>query len=76
MRQLRVRIGCGDQPCEARLTGRVVAKRAKGRRGRRVFKVKPKTVPVPAGERQAIRLKLRRHNKSIRKLGCNTQSGR
>ncbi len=78
--KLEVRVGCGDEACQARLGGKVVARKLKGnvivvsraaatrKRRKKIFKVRPMTMAVAAGETKTVRVRLKKHRRSVRKL--------
>ena len=77
--RLRVRVGCGDESCRARLTGSVVARKLRGnvivvpravaaRRGRLKIKVRPMIMNLAPGEIKTRTVKLKKHRKSVGKL--------
>ena len=78
--RLKLEVGCGNAPCTVELAGRVVAKRRSAKRDsgagpraehrakrRRVArKLKPTEATLATGETAVVRLKLRRHRRSVR----------
>ena len=75
--RLRVRVGCGDEACQVRLGGRVVARKLRGnvivtsgagKPGKKVFRLKPVSMKVAAGETRRRRIRLKGHRRSVRRL--------
>jgi DNA-binding beta-propeller fold protein YncE len=78
VKKLEVKVGCGSEFCEAELRGKAVAKKKRGgkrrrgstagKKGKKRFKVKPRTFSVPAGGKKTQRVKFKRNRKTVGKL--------
>lgn len=74
--KLKLEVSCGDEPCEVEASGKAVAKKKKGGGKRRAataakkksYKLKRASASPGANETLTLRLKLRKHSKSVKKL--------
>ena len=71
--RLKAVVGCGSAPCAVELSGRAIAGEPRNRRATtRVratrFRLKPLTVTLASGETEKVRLKLKRHKRSVARL--------
>jgi ELWxxDGT repeat protein len=69
--KLKLAVSCGDERCDVEATGKAVArpgKRGAAAAAKRSYRLKPAAVSVAAGQRRTVRLKLKRHARSVRKL--------
>lgn len=73
--KLKLDVSCGDEPCEVETSGKAMAKekgggKSRGARAaaRKSYGLKPAQISLGAGEEQTVRLKLRKHRKSVKKL--------
>jgi hypothetical protein len=76
VRKLKVTVLCPEEPCDAEIAGKAVAKRKKGKgkraaaagKRKRKFKLKRKSLSLEAGEPVTERLRFKKNRKSVRKL--------
>ena len=82
--KLSVTVGCGDAPCTAELSGKVVTRVAGGkganvapaeRKARLKRKLKPKTLTLDVGETEKTRLKPKRTKKSLKAIRAALSRG-
>jgi len=74
--KLKLEVSCGSEPCEVEASGKAVAKKKKGGGKRRAaaaakkrsYRLKGASASPGANETRTLRLKLRKHSKSVKKL--------
>jgi len=74
--KLKVTVSCPEEPCEAEIGGKAVAKKKRGKKQRAAaagkkgknFKLKPKPLSLEAGEPVTQRLKYKRNRNSVKNL--------
>ena len=72
--KLKLDVSCGGEACEIEGSGKAVAKRGEGKRRaasaatKKAYKLKPAAMSLVAGEERTLRLKLKKHGKSVKKL--------